>query len=381
MNTNTISQSAPRSHPLVDLLLTTDPRRRTALSLCLLSTGLYIGFLGLIWLYLVPNVLSDQEQAWNWAFTIHQLIAIGLFYPLIRSGLTLKYEDPGLVALQIIWASAAVVLGYAVAPVMRVGNLQILCLAQVFGFVSLRPRAALLTGGATIGMLLAMWAIMSALHGPHFNPADEAFQIFPTCLILGLLAWQSRNFGRSRERMAEEKTRLASATERVRQIARHDPLTGLFNRQYLQTRLDAEHDRAGRSGSSFCIAVIDLDHFKNVNDTHGHHVGDEVLLAFAQQARTSLRETDLIGRWGGEEFVVVMPETDPAQAGTIGLSRLKEALCETGLSARVPSLRVTFSAGLAALQPGESSKQLLQRADEALYLAKAQGRNRAVIAG
>ncbi|CAH0350816.1 GGDEF domain-containing protein [Aquabacterium sp. CECT 9606] len=381
MTSNAAARSSPGSHPLVDLILTTDPRRRTTLGMCLLGTGVYIGFLALIWFYIEPTLLSDQERTWTWLFTSHELIAIFLFYPLIRSGWTLQYDDPGLVAAQMIWASAAVVLGYAVAPVMRGGNLQLLCLIQVFGFISLHPRAVMLTGSATIAMLLAMWGTMSLLHDPHFNPVNEAFQVFPTCFILGLLTWQSRNFGLSRQRMAAEKTRLITATERVKQIALHDPLTGLFNRQHLQTRIDAERDRVARSGSGFCIALIDLDHFKAINDAHGHHVGDEVLLAFAQQAQAILRETDLIGRWGGEEFVVVMPETDPAQAGTIGLNRLKEALGDADLSARVPALRVTFSAGLAAWQPGESTEQLMQRADQALYQAKAQGRNRAVIAG
>ncbi|MGH6646335.1 GGDEF domain-containing protein [Aquabacterium sp.] len=367
--------------PLVELILTTDPRRRTTLGMCLLGTGVYLGFLALIWWYIAPNLLSDEERTWTWVFTTHELIAIGLFYPLIRSGYTLRYDDPGLVAVQIIWASAAVVLGYAVAPVMRTGNLQILCLIQVFGFISLRPRSAVLAGGATITMLLTMWVTMTVLHSPGFNPADEAFQVFPTCFILGLLTWQSRNFGLSRQRMADEKAHLAAATERVRQIALRDPLTGLFNRQHLQTRIDAECDRATRSGSSFCIALVDLDHFKRVNDTHGHHVGDDVLLAFAQQARACLRETDLIGRWGGEEFVVVMPETEPGHAGSHGLARLKEVLLGTELSAQAPELRITFSAGLAAWRAGESTEQLLQRADQALYLAKAQGRNRSVIAG
>jgi diguanylate cyclase (GGDEF)-like protein len=299
---------------------------------------------------------------------------------LIRSGRTLKYDDPGLAAVQIIWASAAVVLGYATAPVMRAGNLQILCLIQVFGFISLRPRAAVLTGGTTIAMLVVMWGTMSALHAPNFDPVNEAFQVFPTCFILGLLTWQSRNFGLSRQCMAAEKTRLAEATARVKQIALHDPLTGLFNRQHLQTRIDAERDRAARSGSGFCIALIDLDHFKRVNDTHGHPVGDEVLLSFAQQAQGILREIDVVGRWGGEEFVVVMPETDPTQAGLIGLGRLKQALSTTEVSARVPTLRVTFSAGMAAWRPGESTEQLIQRADQALYRAKAEGRDRAAIA-
>jgi len=95
----------------------------------------------------------------------------------------------------------------------------------------------------------------------------------------------------------------------------HDPLTGLFNRQQMQHLLERECDRHQRSGTGFCVALIDLDHFKSVNDTHGHPVGDEVLVNFAKAAQTVLRTTDVICRWGGEEFLVLLVDTDPASDG------------------------------------------------------------------
>lgn len=368
----------PRSHPLADLVLTRDPLLRSILGMCLLASLIYAGWVGLTWLYIVPSGMCSPGM--GYVFTVHELTAILCIYPLIRSGRTRAWQDPGLVAVQSIWASAGVVLAYAVVPGLRAGVLQILCLIQVFGFLSLRPRSALLTAGTAIVMLATMWITMAVQGDPGFNPTDEALKIGPTCFILALLAWQSRNFGRSRQRMLEEKQSLAHAIEKVRQITMHDVLTGLFNRQHLQSRIDTERDRAMRSGHGFSIVLIDLDHFKHVNDTHGHHVGDDVLVSFAAQAQAALRETDVVGRWGGEEFVVVMPETEPAQVGLIGLNRLTEALRHAEVSAHAPGLRVTFSAGVAAWHPGESTEQLMQRADRALYQAKAQGRNRAVVA-
>ncbi|RZI86666.1 MAG: GGDEF domain-containing protein [Rubrivivax sp.] len=372
------TRAARPSHPIVNLLLTNDPRLRTALGLSLLGAVIYLGWVSLIWLYIIPQGLSTREL--GYLFSIHHFLAILAGYPLVRSGLTRRLADPSLVAIQLAWASAAVVMGYAVTPEIRSGVLQTLCLIQVFGFISLRPRSATLTGAAMIVMLLVMWMIMSSLHSPTFDPTNEALKIFPTCFILGLLVVQSRNFGLSRQRMSEEKKALAAAVEKVEQIALHDALTGLFNRQHLQTRIDAERDRAARSGHGFSIALIDLDHFKNVNDIHGHHVGDDVLVSFAEQAQAILRDTDVVGRWGGEEFVVVMPETDPAHVATIGLNRLKQALSHTEVSQRVPELRVTFSAGVAAWHAGESTEQLMQRADRALYAAKAGGRDRCEVA-
>lgn len=367
----------PRSHPLVELVLTRDPLLRSILGMCLLASLIYLGWVGLTWLYIVPAGMCSP--AMGYVFTIHELIAVLCVYPFIRSGRTRHWQDPGLVALQNIWASAGVVLAYAVVPGLRAGVLQILCLIQVFGFLSLRPRSALLTAGTAIAMLAAMWTTMAILGDPGFNPIDEALKIGPTCFILTLLAWQSRNFGLSRRRMLDEKQSLANAIEKVRQITMHDALTGLVNRQHLQTRIDAERDRAMRSGHGFSIVLIDLDHFKRINDTHGHHVGDDVLVSFGRLARLILRDTDVVGRWGGEEFVIVMPETDPAQVGLVGLARLKQALSETEVCARVPGLRVSYSAGITAWRPGESAEQLMARTDQALYRAKAEGRDRAVI--
>jgi diguanylate cyclase (GGDEF)-like protein len=128
------------------------------------------------------------------------------------------------------------------------------------------------------------------------------------------------------------------------------------------------------------VALLDLDHFKQVNDQHGHRVGDEVLVRFAMVAREVLRQTDLIGRWGGEEFMVLLPDTDPAQLGLIGLDRLRERLARTQVSGAAADLRVRFSAGIACAVTGETTEQLMARADQALYQAKAAGRDRCQIA-
>ena len=155
----------------------------------------------------------------------------------------------------------------------------------------------------------------------------------------------------------------------------HDARRGRFNRQHMQHLLERECGRHRRSAVAFCVALVDLDHFKRINDGYGHRVGDEALAGFAAAAREVLRETDVLARWGGEEFLVLLPESEPVASGLLALDRLREALAARCLCPAAPQLQVTFSAGVAEYRPGEAIEQTLARADQALYAAKAAGRN------
>jgi diguanylate cyclase (GGDEF)-like protein/PAS domain S-box-containing protein len=150
----------------------------------------------------------------------------------------------------------------------------------------------------------------------------------------------------------------------VQDLARHDALTGLPNRRVLQELLPREMARARRSQLPLSLAIVDIDHFKSYNDTHGHLAGDEVLRACAREWDGALRGEDTLVRFGGEEFLVVLPDTDPEQAAEI-VERLR----------RTTPMGQTCSAGLALWDWEESIDDLLRRADEALYLAKAGGRD------
>ncbi len=153
--------------------------------------------------------------------------------------------------------------------------------------------------------------------------------------------------------------------DQVRDMARHDALTGLPNRRALEEQLPQAMARARRAVSPLSVAILDIDHFKNYNDTHGHLAGDEVLRACARAWDSALRAEDTIARFGGEEFLVLLPDTAPAEAAEI-VERLRE---------RTP-MGQSCSAGLAYWDHAESIDDLLARADQALYLAKAGGRDR-----
>jgi diguanylate cyclase (GGDEF)-like protein len=171
--------------------------------------------------------------------------------------------------------------------------------------------------------------------------------------------------------------RLHTEYEVMANLAYTDTLTSLPNRRRLYEDVYRLIALAERYGQEFCVCLFDLDHFKRLNDTHGHLVGDQVLQEVAQVARLHLRAADLFGRWGGEEFVVLLPQTRLSDAQT-ALERVRLALHTIAL----PHVHtITASFGVAAYLPGETCESLLHRADQALYLAKTTGRNRIVVDG
>jgi two-component system, cell cycle response regulator len=176
--------------------------------------------------------------------------------------------------------------------------------------------------------------------------------------------------------LAAEAVRRA---QRLRLTATRDRLTGLYNRGYAEGRAVEELARSSRYGRSFTVAMLDVDFFKKFNDTFGHAAGDHVLRTVAQRLALAVRGTDLVGRWGGEEFVVLFPETTSGEAAG-RLDRFREALADHAAEFAGRNLgRITISAGLASWpSDGTEVAELIARADERLYAAKEAGRNRVV---
>jgi two-component system, cell cycle response regulator len=191
------------------------------------------------------------------------------------------------------------------------------------------------------------------------------------------------------EMLARVRTQIKKKryTERLRdnvqasiEMAITDALTGLFNRRYMETHLSALVEQAANRGKPISVLVVDIDFFKSINDGHGHDAGDDVLREFALRIRKSIRNIDLACRYGGEEFVIVMPETDMGVA-TMVAERLRRRIASEPFAIQqgAGSLEVTISIGIAALgAPGDNATAILKRADQALYRAKRDGRNRVV---
>jgi len=192
---------------------------------------------------------------------------------------------------------------------------------------------------------------------------------------------------RTQIRRKRYQDKLRANYEQGLSLALTDSLTGLFNRRYLSAHLPRLLDRASDNSKPVAALFFDIDHFKVVNDTYGHAIGDEVLKEVAARAGRNLRNFDLIARLGGEEFIVVMPDTDLA-AGVLVAERLRRRICETPIKVTAPvgEVSISISIGVAVASghvdedgKSETGDGLLRRADVALYEAKRQGRNRVVV--
>lgn len=179
--------------------------------------------------------------------------------------------------------------------------------------------------------------------------------------------------------VASGRKALEHANEQLERLSSTDRLTGLLNRGTWENLLDAEFERFRRYGHNTVLVMFDIDHFKPVNDTYGHLAGDDVIRAVARVTRESLRQADQPGRYGGEEFAIILPETDITGALTI-CERIRESIAATKVPTDKAEIQCTVSMGLVQLtDTPDNYMQWLQQADQALYQAKETGRNRCVV--
>jgi diguanylate cyclase len=175
----------------------------------------------------------------------------------------------------------------------------------------------------------------------------------------------------------QDVTELASYEQKLVEMNIKDGLTGIYNRRFLQTRLNEEYQRHKRYGMKLSLIMFDIDFFKKVNDCHGHPCGDAVLQSVTAAIAAIIRETDCLARYGGEEFCCLLPQTDLAAASILA-ERFRQHIEKLLTPCRENNIKVTISLGVSELEAGDFAEALLKRADEALYQAKNSGRNRVV---
>ena len=315
----------------------------------------------------------------GWLLGSYMMTQSVAFYAILRSGLNLRFTDPSLTLPQILVAITCVVGAYAILGDSRGASLMLLVLVLVFGLFNLSAQQARLAAFfALVTQGLTMLA-MTTLAPQRYPMRQELIHFLFACTTLPTISLLAGEISDLRSRLKARKDELASALERIQTLATRDELTGLFNRRHMMETLQLQKRFSDRGGRIFCIGIIDIDFFKRINDTYGHGVGDEVLRSFAQAIQHELRESDVIARWGGEEFLLMLTECRVGQADAM-LDRVREMINDTQVSSLIPELRVRFSAGMAEQRFDEDVEETIERADQALYRAKRAGRNRTVLA-
>ncbi len=333
--------------------------------------------------YLVDAVIllvyAQAETVPLWLGPVYALFGLALIGIAIASseaGFNERFRDHYLVAPLSV-ASMTIMLAFTyLAP--QVGVLFLCSLFTVFSFVSLRStpgQTAAIWTAMTLGLAWLFLLTDKPIGMPHGRPVER----FATMLVFALTVGRCMFLGLFSSSMQaslyQSRLRLKEAYKRIEELAELDELTGAFNRRCVMRVLDEEIARSARGGAPCSIALIDLDHFKRINDSHGHPIGDEVLRTFAITMFANIRNVDRFGRYGGEEFLLVLPDM-PNDGAMHALERLRAIVADLDWSAFSPGMKVTLSAGVATLKPGETTDTFLARADTALYAAKAKGRNR-----
>lgn len=362
---------------IADLLGSRDQRRRLRLVQWLIASLVYIGIATLL-VTGVGQGWMDTTALYYWLGFVALVLVTG--YVALRSGWTERFRDPSISVWQLSMGVLAVNWGYLICGPMRTSALFPLMVIFAFGAFALRWRQIAFLTALALSSLIA--AIVIRTLYPHWVPAQgeisplrlDINNFLMLTVVLPALAVIAARLSGLRQKLRDQRQALGSALAEVERLAVTDELTGIANRRSMQFLVDRSVALSSRQLTPFSVAILDIDHFKAVNDDFGHAAGDAALRAFASLAKETLRGTDQLGRWGGEEFLLVLPG-GPDGFGAV-LERIRAAVRNNCLDARP----LTFSAGIAHHRPGESSDALLARADLALYKAKEAGRDRYVAA-
>jgi diguanylate cyclase (GGDEF)-like protein len=310
------------------------------------------------------------------AFALCGLLSVAVFFLMSELGISDRFRDHYLIIAQST-VSLAIMLTFAyIAP--QVGFLFLGALFVVYSFSSLRATARQTSVTWTIAAI-GIASLLLLTDAPLAMPTGTYLDRFATALvfilILGRCMFLAMFSSTLRASLYKSSVELKLAYKRIEELAEVDELTGAFNRRSIMQALSEEIARARRSETPCTVALIDLDWFKRINDRFGHPAGDEVLRTFAIAMFANIRTIDKFGRYGGEEFLLILPETTDSAAQRT-LDRLRMIVADLDWSAISSGLTVTMSVGLAMLHPDDSPESILARADAALYRAKDLGRNR-----
>ena len=352
-------------------LLGSDKKRRHRTAMVGLATCMMVCCTLVMHGVALGGGMNMRALAWWTTFALGGLLAALL---LVRSGWSERCADPSLTLFQMQWALTCNAVAYVIAGPVRALILPVLVIILMFGIFGQGRRQTLFL--MLYGMLLYTLAVLAAAYLDDPRPAIEVVLAHLTIVLLSLLAGtlMCLKVQRMRARLRRQKGELETALSQISDLAMRDDLTGLVNRRQMTELIHLERVRCQRSGRMLLLAQLDIDHFKAINDTHGHAAGDRALQLFADTTVAHLRAGDVLARWGGEEFVLLLSNTPPEAAAEL-LERVRCAVATLLMPHGDTSIGMTVSIGWTQYQRGELLQQTLERADQALYAAKNQGRN------
>jgi len=360
---------------LTDAVLSTDPRQRLRLAQAVLAMGLMAAGLVAMNYFAWAGIAPARPVLW---WTAVALAGMAVFFMLIRSGWSRGLRDPSMTVPQMLFAIACSAAAYALLGAGRGGVFPIVMVILMFGMFVVSPPQMRGVSVYAVGVFGLTMAVM-AWRRPDSYPARVELGHF--LMVATMMPGMSILAGRLsslRERARLQRTALTQALVRIRELATRDELTGLINQRHMLELMEQEHQRCIRSGQTFCIGVLDIDHLAGVNERLGRDAGDALLRGLALESARHVRVSDVLSRWDGGRFVLLLPDTRIALARG-SFERLHQ--CASGVrAAGAVGAQLTLSGGLSEHHAGETVVQTLERARAAMHDARAQGRARVVLA-
>lgn len=293
---------------------------------------------------------------------------------LIRLGFNKRLTDPSMTREMVIWSIIVLLINVFFLDRFRPLMLMFFPIVLIYGAFWMTTRQYLATAALMVVGYFMVMAGIYTINPQRLGLGDELVVGSVFVLVIVAFSFVSNEISLSRKKLRQRNGELATAMKKIEQMAITDELTGLINRRHMMYMLERQKSLADRGGTGFCICFFDIDHFKTINDTLGHHIGDIVLQRFASAIKRELRASDLFARFGGEEFVFLAFGTNLTSA-KIAANRLRKIAAQINFSDLAKGLIMTVSGGVAQFRISEKIETVLSRADRALYLAKHGGRN------
>ncbi|HEV2609893.1 MAG TPA: GGDEF domain-containing protein [Noviherbaspirillum sp.] len=299
------------------------------------------------------------------------LSSVILFYTVFRLKLHLQFKENSLMLPQILAALCIMLTVAHVEPSTQIALVPFILIAFSFAIFRLSTASLILLAVACLGTYLAIILLRDHDEGYAIGLRADMMQWFVLALTLPGMIVVGKQIQNLRQILNTTRYRLKHFEEK----SIRDELTGLYNRRQLQAELAHAILQANTMAKSFSVCVIDIDHFKQINDSDGHLAGDAVLQRFASIARETIRDSDIFGRYGGDEFLQILPDTD-LKGAVMHAERLRVYAHFMDVQKLACRKNISLSIGVAQYYPGEEITDLIARADSALYRAKQLGRNR-----